>query len=72
MQNNKFPIKKIKNYYFFQIGRWDILLLSNKTIKFPQNNTEKAIKKSTELLDREDFENYKIIDLRVEGTIIVE
>ena len=33
---------------------------------------EKAIKKSTELLDREDFENYKIIDLRVEGTIIVE
>ena len=72
LQNNKFPIKKIKNYYFFQIGRWDILLLSNKTIKFPQNNTEKAIKKSIELLDREDFENYKIIDLRVEGTIIVE
>ena len=46
--------------------------LNNKTIKFPQNNIEKAIKKSIELLNREDFENYKIIDLRVEGTIIVE
>jgi len=72
LQNNNFPINKIQNYYFFQIGRWDILLLNNKLIKFPQNNTENAIKKSMELLTRKDFENYKSIDLRVDGKIIVE
>ena len=33
---------------------------------------ETAIKKSIELLDREDFKNYNIIDLRVDGKIIVE
>ena len=31
-----------------------------------------AIKKSIKLLKREDFKNYNIIDLRVDGRIIVE
>ena len=34
--------------------------------------TDEAIKKSIELLKRKDFENYKIIDLRIDGKIIVE
>ena len=64
--------KLIVNFYYFQIGRWDIQLANNKIIKLPQNNIEDAIKKSIELLEREDFENYNIIDLRVGGKIIVE
>ena len=31
-----------------------------------------VIKKSMELLDRKDFENYNIIDLRIHGKIVVE
>ena len=72
LKENNFAIKKIKNFYFFQIKRWDLELLDEKIIKYPHNNIEDAIKKSIELLDREDFENYKIIDLRVDGKIIVE
>ena len=72
LENNNFPKKEIKKYYFFQIGRWDLELLNNKTIKFPYNNTDKAIKKSIELMDRNDFENYNIIDLRIDGKIIVK
>ena len=72
LENNNFPINEIKNYYYFQIGRWDLQLLNNKIIKFPHNNTEDAIEESIELLDREDFKNYNIIDLRVDGKIIVE
>ena len=41
-------------------------------IKFPYNNIEEAIKKSIELLGRRDFEDYNIIDLRIDGKIIVE
>jgi len=70
--NNNFPSEKVKNFYFFKIGRWDIQLFDNKVIKFPYNNVENAIIKSVKLLDRKDFENYNIIDLRVEGKIIVE
>ena len=72
LKKNNFPNKKIKNFYYFQIGRWDLELLDNKIIKFPYNNTDDAIIKSIELLDHKDFKNYNIIDLRVDGKIIVE
>ena len=72
LKKNNFPNKEIKNFYYFKIERWDLQLLNNKIIKFPHNNIDNAIIKSVELLDREDFKNYNIIDLRVDGKIIVE
>ena len=72
LEKNNFPLKNIKKFYFFQIGRWDLQLTNDKIIKFPHNNIEYAIKKSIDLLNREDFENYNIIDLRIDGKIIVE
>ena len=72
LRSNNFSIKKIKSYYYFQIGRWDVHLKNDKIIKFPHDNIENAIKKSIELLDHKEFENYNIIDLRVSGKIIVE
>ena len=72
LKNSNFPTKSIKKFYFFQIGRWDLQLVNNKIIKLPHNNVEEAIKKSIELLGRSDFENYNIIDLRIDGKVIVE
>jgi len=72
LKNNQFPNNKIKNFYYFKIGRWDLQLLDNKIIKLPFNNVDDAIKQTTKLLKREDFKNYNIIDLRVDGKIIVE
>ncbi len=72
LKKNNFPSNKIKNFYYFQIGRWDLQLLNDKIIKLPHNNIDAAIIKSVELLNREDFKNYNIIDLRVDGRIIVE
>ena len=72
LENNNFPIEDIKKFYFFQIGRWDLQFANDKIIKLPYDNVEDAIKKSIELLDRKDFKNYNIIDLRMDGKIIVE
>ena len=72
LKNNQFPNNKIKNFYYFKIGRWDLQLSDNKIIKLPFNNVDDAIKQTTKLLKREDFKNYNIIDLRVDGKIIVE
>ena len=72
LENNDFSINRIKNFYYFQIGRWDLELLNNKIIKFPSSDTSKAIQQSVELLSRDDFENYNIIDLRIHGKIIVK
>ena len=72
LEKNNFPNQKIKNFYYFQIGRWDLQLLNNKVIKFPHNNIEDAIIKSIELLDHKNFKSYNIIDLRIDGKIIVK
>ena len=72
LKKNNFPNKKIKNFYYFQIGRWDLQLMNNKVIKFPHNNIEDAIIKSIELLDHKNFKSYNIIDLRIDGKIIVK
>ena len=72
LKKKNFPIKLIEKFYFFKIGRWDIQLKNDKVVKFPYGNIDEAIKKSIELLDRKDFENYDIIDLRIDGKIIVE
>ena len=72
LKDNNFPIEEVKKFYFFQIGRWDLQLAGGKIIKFPNNNVVEAIKKSIELLGREDFKSYNIIDLRVDGKTVVE
>ena len=72
LKDNKFPWKEIKNYYYFQIGRWDLHLSSNQTIKLPPNKTADAIQNAIELLNRKDFDNYNIIDLRISGKIVAE
>jgi len=72
LENNNFPNQKIKNFYYFQIGRWDLKLLNDLIIKFPASKIIEAIKQSVELLTRKDFENYNVIDLRIHGKIVVE
>jgi len=72
LEDNNFPKKKIKNFYYFQIGRWDLQLINNQIIKFPPNKTTEAIQQSIELLNRKDFKNYNIIDLRIYGKVVVE
>ena len=70
--NNNFPKQRVKNFYYFQIGRWDLELLNNQIIKFPASKIPEAIQQSVELLARKDFGNYNIIDLRIHGKIVVE
>ncbi len=72
LKDNNFPYKQIKNYYYFEIGRWDIQLLDDKIIKLPSNKIITAIKKTNELLSNKEFENYNVIDLRINDKIIVE
>ena len=72
LQTNNFPSTRIKKYYYFQVGRWDLLLNNEQLIKFPAEKLNKAIKQSLDLIKKEEFKSYKVIDLRIDGKIIVE
>lgn len=72
LKENKFPRNQVENYYYFQVDRWDVKMINNQIIKFPSKKRKKAIQQSVKLLKREDFKNYKVIDLRIHGKIVVE
>jgi cell division septal protein FtsQ len=72
LKDNKFSISRIKNYFYYQINRWDIQLLNNTIVKLPFENLETSIQQAIKLINREDFKKYKVIDLRISGKIITE
>ena len=72
LKSNGFPINKIKNFYYFRSGRWNVQLLNDKIIKFPDNIKINLIRQVIELLNRKDFSDYNVIDLRIDDKIIVE
>ena len=69
---NNFDIKNVKEYYYFQTNRWDLILNDNKKIKLPTNKLDNSIKLLNKILIDKEFEKYSIIDLRIENKIIVE
>ena len=72
LTKKEFPVKEIKNFYFYKIGRWDLDLLNAQLIKLPYENIENSIDQLIQLLQREDFKKYKVIDLRINGKIVTD
>ena len=72
LKDVQFPVESIKNYYFFKIGRWDIQLENDQLLKFPFENVTDSIRQSIQLINRKDFQKFKVIDLRISDKIITE
>ena len=70
--NIDFPMGKIKSFYYFESDRWDIVLNNQKTIKFPPQNLEEAIRIANRILKDDDFDKYSVIDLRIKNKIITK
>lgn len=66
-----FPIKEIKSFYYFEIGRWDIVLKNDKVIKLPVENFVLSLKNFMKLYQIINFEKYSIFDYRVKDQLIL-
>ena len=66
-----FPIYKIKSFYHFDIGRWDIILKNDKVIKLPVKNFFASLKNYMELDKKINFEKYSIFDYRIKDQLIL-
>ncbi len=66
-----FPISEIKSFYYFDIGRWDIILKDNRVIKLPVKNFSKSLKNYLELNKKINFEKYSIFDYRIQDQLIL-
>ena len=67
-----FSYNQIKNLYFFPSKRWDLELNNNILLKLPDRNIKEALNQAFEFLNIKNFDEMKLIDLRVKNQIIVE
>ncbi len=71
LKKAKFPLAKIKNFYFFESGRWDLELRDGKLIKLPNKDYLISIENfmTTSLNDK--MNSFKIFDYRIQNQLIL-
>lgn len=67
-----FPLNEIKNLYFFETNRWDILTRKDQTIKLPVKNYTKSLKNFLQIKDQANFDKYKTFDYRIIDQLILK
>ena len=71
LNKHELEINNIKEYYYFQNKRWDLLFSNGQTLMLPSKSIENKIKLYKKLTSEEDLANIRIIDLRVKNQIIL-
>jgi len=71
LQNIKFPLEMIKSFYFFESGRWDLVMHDDKVIKLPIQNYLSSLKNFMLSKTNSNFNNYKIFDYRIKDQLIL-
>ena len=66
-----FSINEIKSFYFFESGRWDLVLYNDKVIKLPVKNYLPSLKKFMNLKNDNSFNKYNIFDYRIKDQLIL-
>ena len=67
-----FPISLIKQFYFFESKRWDLLTYKNQTIKLPIKNYISSLENFINISSKENFDKYKIFDYRIKDQLILK
>ena len=65
-------VDQIKSFHYFGVGRWDITLNNGKVIKLPEQDYEKILENINNVLNDNNFAEYKIFDYRIIGQLILE
>ncbi len=71
LQNVKFPLHMIRSFYFFESGRWDLIMVDGKIIKLPVEDYLFSLKNFMISKSKSNFDNYKIFDYRIKDQLIL-
>ena len=71
LQNIKFPLETIKSFYYFESGRWDLIMDDDKVIKLPINDYLFSLKNFMLSKNNSNFTNYRIFDYRIKDQLIL-
>ena len=71
LQNINFPIDTVKTFYFFESGRWDLIMKDEKIIKLPIKDYLFSLKNFMLSKTNSNFNNHKIFDYRIKDQLIL-
>ena len=71
IDNTNFEYEKIKNFYFYKSGRWDIETKNGLIIKLPKDKIRKSLDILITFLDQNKKQDIKEVDLRQLNQIII-
>ena len=69
--NIEFPFQAIKSFYFYESGRWDLIMEDDRVIKLPIEDYLISLKNYLELKKNNTINNYKIFDYRIKDQLIL-
>ena len=72
IDQSEFIFAKFKTLYFFPSNRWDILTNDNILIKLPQHKFLAQLNLAYKMINSDEFKNKKLIDLRMNNTLIIK
>jgi cell division septal protein FtsQ len=71
LQTIEFRIDEIKSFYFFESGRWDLIMYNEKIIKLPIKDHLLSLENYMRSKSNINFNNYKIYDYRIKDQLIL-
>ena len=72
LKKTNFDIELIDELKYFDINRWDIILKNGIIIKLPTERFKSSIEKFISIYDKDNFNNFKIFDFRINGQLILK
>ena len=71
LKDIEFPIEKMKSFFYFESGRWDLVTQENKTIKLPVGDYLPSLNNYMMSINDKSFNEYKIYDYRIKDQLIL-
>ena len=72
LEVTNFQIELIKQFNYFDINRWDVILKDGKVVKLPTENYEKSFNKFLSIYKKNNFSNFKVFDFRIKGQLVLK
>ena len=72
IEKSMWSFSNLKELSFFPSGRWDILTDKDILIKLPQEHIVVSLNLSKELINNDNFKDFKFIDLRIKNHLVAK
>ena len=72
LESMNFQIALIKQFNYFDINRWDIILKNDKIVKLPSIDYENSLNKFLSIYNKSNFNKFRVFDFRIKGQLILK